>query len=76
MTDQMIMAALAGITEANPQWQALLEILSRQITIEADALMQPHLTNEGAQFNRGRWAALVDYKTVLQQALHAAQVVA
>lgn len=36
----------------------VLALMQMQITIELEMLLQPNLSNEGAQYNRGRVAAL------------------
>lgn len=67
MTDVMIKAAFAGLSEESQIWQAMMELFKRQERLEQEGVCSPNLSSEGAHYQRGRLSMLLDFKGVLEQ---------
>jgi hypothetical protein len=68
MSDAQMADGFKSMDEDSPQWKAVLSFLDQQLAIERDAVCQRSLSNEAAQYNRGRLAMLEDLRDGLVQA--------
>ena len=74
MTREEMLRALAGASEQDPIWRTVGAIIEEQCQIELAALLVPGLSNEAAQYNRGRVAALENLRDTLGQAWEASRI--
>jgi transcriptional regulatory protein LevR len=75
MAEREILEAIKVLDPESPQWGAMHAIIEGQVETELSYLLTPNLTNDAAQYNRGRLAAMKDFQGTLFQLMERAREV-